>query len=82
MKLFWSAFLICSCLCEIKSSRILFLGTFPAHSHFTIAFSLAKELADRGHEVTFVNPFPQKTPVKNLNDVPVLEVIDYIEGRE
>lgn len=42
-----------------------------SHSHFTIGFRLMKELADRGHQVTFINSYPQKTPIKNLKDVPV-----------
>ncbi|KAG5893418.1 hypothetical protein JTB14_024331 [Gonioctena quinquepunctata] len=49
------------------------LGVFPgyAHSHFTLGFTLMKELADRGHEVTFINSFPQKNPIKNLRDLPI-----------
>lgn len=47
------------------------LGVFPmaSHSHYTIGFRVMKELADRGHEVTFVSAFPQKNPVKNLKDI-------------
>lgn len=41
-----------------------------SHSHFTIGYRLMKELADRGHEVTFINSYPQKQPIKNLKDVP------------
>lgn len=56
----------CGCTLQI-------LGVFPwaSHSHFSVGFRLMKELADRGHEVTFISSFPQKQPVKNLRDVSV-----------
>lgn len=81
MNMFSHCVLILFGVCQITCSKVLFLATLPVHSHFTIAFSLAKELADRGHEVTFVNPFPQKTPLKNLKDVPILEPIAHFEGK-
>ena len=30
---------------------------------------LAKELANRGHEITFISPFPLSKPVKNYRDI-------------
>lgn len=53
----------------------------PAHSHFSLGFRLAKELADRGHQVTCVNPYPQKTPIKNYRDVSVEENVATIAGK-
>nr|XP_023025422.1 UDP-glucuronosyltransferase 2C1-like [Leptinotarsa decemlineata] len=52
------------------------LGVFPVHSgsHFTLGFSLMRELAYKGHEVTFINSFPQKEPIRNLRDVSVEEI--------
>ncbi|KAG5893417.1 hypothetical protein JTB14_024330 [Gonioctena quinquepunctata] len=65
------AFLLYTILAVANGAKIL--GVFPycAHSHFTLGFTLMKELADRGHEVTFINSFPQKNPIKNLRDVPI-----------
>ncbi|XP_049545913.1 UDP-glycosyltransferase UGT5-like [Anopheles darlingi] len=49
------------------------LGIFPtsARSHFIVGSSLMKELARRGHEVTVINPFPQKKPLPNYRDIDV-----------
>ncbi|XP_018563300.1 UDP-glucuronosyltransferase 2B33-like [Anoplophora glabripennis] len=55
-------------------ARILVVSALGSHSHFILGFRLAKELADRGHQVTFINSFPQKEPIKNLRDISVEEV--------
>jgi glucuronosyltransferase len=41
---------------------------------------MAKELAERGHQVTSINPYPQKTPIKNYKDVSVEEIEAFFEG--
>lgn len=58
------------------------LGVFPmvSHSHYTLGLSLMKELAFRGHEVTFISPYPQKTPLKNFRDVSVEDIIEQVKG--
>ncbi|XP_063921443.1 UDP-glucosyltransferase 2-like isoform X1 [Zophobas morio] len=61
---------------KIETSKILVVAPMPTHSHFTVAFRLAKELADRGHVVTAITPYPQKIPIKNYKDVPVIENIE------
>lgn len=55
-------------------AKILAVFSMGAHSHFTLGFRLAKELADRGHEVTFINAYPQKKPIKNLKEISVEEI--------
>lgn len=47
------------------------LGIFPAPNlnQFTLGFRLMRELANRGHEVTMVSPFPQKAPITNYTDI-------------
>lgn len=52
----------------------------PAYSHFSLGFRLAKELADRDHQVTVISPYPQKTPIKNYRDISVEEHIEFVEG--
>uniref|UniRef100_A0A2M4BJY0 UDP-glucuronosyltransferase n=2 Tax=Anopheles marajoara TaxID=58244 RepID=A0A2M4BJY0_9DIPT len=49
------------------------LGIFPtsARSHYIVGSALMKELARRGHEVTVINPFPQKKPLANYRDIDV-----------
>lgn len=47
------------------------LGIFPHNgkSHFDVFEPLMKELARRGHNVTVISHFPQKTPPGNYEDV-------------
>lgn len=65
------------CGCTLK-----ILGVFPwaSHSHFTVGFRLMKELADRGHDVTFISSFPQKKPIKNLKDISVAGFAQVSQG--
>lgn len=66
---------------NVKSSKILVITTLPAHSHFTIAFRLAEELADRSHQVTFMSPYPQKISKQNLLDISLEETIPFVDGK-
>ncbi|CAH1160087.1 unnamed protein product [Phaedon cochleariae] len=72
-------FLLFSFLAD--GARILAVFSFCNHSHFWLGFRLVQELAKRGHEVTFINCFPQKTPIKNLRDVSVAETKDAIKEK-
>jgi glucuronosyltransferase len=53
------------------SSGARILGLFPmaARSHMAVHSALVKELAHRGHEVTVVSPFPEKTTITNYKDI-------------
>lgn len=53
----------------VSSARIL--GVFPylSKSHTILVQPIFIELAKRGHEVTFLSPFPMKNPPKNYRDV-------------
>lgn len=55
--------------CIANAAKILVVFPAMAHSHFTIGSSLVKGLASRGHEITFVTPFEEKEPVKNVKSV-------------
>ncbi|XP_016949807.1 UDP-glucosyltransferase 2 [Drosophila biarmipes] len=53
----------------------LMVSHTASKSHHAVGFALAKGLADAGHEVTLVSPFPQKKPLKNLVDVDTPNII-------
>ncbi|CAH0564766.1 unnamed protein product [Brassicogethes aeneus] len=64
-------------VCEdVENSKIL--GVFPmaTHSHYTLGFTLMKELAEKGHEVTFITPHRHKEDIKNLKVVSVEEIVE------
>ncbi|KAJ8954702.1 hypothetical protein NQ318_011395 [Aromia moschata] len=46
-----------------------------AYSHFTLGFRLSKELAGRGHEVSFITAFHLERPVKNLREIFIHEIV-------
>ncbi|XP_044267212.1 UDP-glycosyltransferase UGT5-like [Tribolium madens] len=56
-----------SCACY----KFLALFQTSTKSHHILASKLFKEIANKGHEVTFITPFEEKTPTKNLNVIPV-----------
>lgn len=41
----------------------------PVKSHSIVAQGLSKALAEKGHDVTFISPFPLNKPVKNHRDI-------------
>uniref|UniRef100_A0A182K1U4 FAD-binding PCMH-type domain-containing protein n=1 Tax=Anopheles christyi TaxID=43041 RepID=A0A182K1U4_9DIPT len=54
---------------EVRSAKIL--GIFPttSKSHWILGSALMKELAQNGHEVTMISPFPLKNAPKTYRDV-------------
>lgn len=50
-------------------SRILIYYPTIGISHVLPLQALAKNLAERNHEITFVSPFPLSKPVKNYRDI-------------
>ncbi|XP_075217447.1 UDP-glucosyltransferase 2-like [Lycorma delicatula] len=61
-----------------ESANILAFPTFPGYSHFIIIEPLLKALASRGHNVTVVSYFPQKTPIKNYHDIDVSHTLPLV----
>lgn len=53
------------------ASRILFLFPSPSKSHLIVVKGLSTTLAERGHDVTVVSPFPLDKPMKNYRDIKV-----------
>ncbi|XP_049305187.1 UDP-glycosyltransferase UGT5 isoform X2 [Bactrocera dorsalis] len=54
-----------------ESAKILAVFPFPGPSQYICVQSYLKTLAARGHEVTSVSAFPQKTPLKNFRDLTI-----------
>ncbi|RLU27332.1 hypothetical protein DMN91_001133 [Ooceraea biroi] len=63
--------IVVSLLCLSDCSAYRFLGIFPipSKSHFIVLESLAKGLADKGHQVDVISHFPQKKPYPNYTDI-------------
>lgn len=51
--------------CFVQSARILGIFPSPGKSHFFLGQALMKALAEKGHDVTIVSAFGEKTPPKN-----------------
>lgn len=72
MKLrFFLLFIVFECLNFAVCSRILFLFPTPSQSHLIVAKGLTTTLAERGHDVTVVSPFPLDKPMKNYRDIKI-----------
>ncbi|CAG9806947.1 unnamed protein product [Chironomus riparius] len=69
MKIVGLLFAVLSILIGIDGLKILAFLPFGSKSHFAIGHSIAKTLADAGHEVTAVSPYPVKKPIKNYKDI-------------
>jgi predicted CoA-binding protein len=74
--------LFCIIFSACKGYKILAVFPVPVHSHYTIASKIVNELAHRGHEVTFVTPYLQKSAIKNLKEISVESVIDIVNERK
>nr|QIK00369.1 UDP-glycosyltransferase [Xylotrechus quadripes] len=53
------------CTSGIDAARILGVFPMPAPSHYFLGSALMKGLAEAGHDVTMISPFPVKDPPKN-----------------
>ncbi|XP_022209990.2 UDP-glucosyltransferase 2-like isoform X2 [Drosophila obscura] len=73
--------LFCCCLLPnyLEGARILALFPIPSPSHYYYALPYLKSLALQGHQVTSINPYPQKQPVQNFRDIPIPEVFVKLE---
>jgi glucuronosyltransferase len=54
-----------------KGAKILGLFPIAAPSHAAVSFAIVKELAQRGHQVTVLSPYPQEKPIPNYTDIAV-----------
>lgn len=52
-----------------ESAKILGLFPLPSKSHMAVNVAIVKGLAERGHEVTVVSPFPEKSEIPNYKNI-------------
>lgn len=69
MKIFRLIILALTVLTGLNGLKILAFLPFGSKSHFAIGHSIARTLAEAGHEVTAVSPYPQKKAIKNYKDI-------------
>ncbi|XP_050442608.1 UDP-glucosyltransferase 2-like [Adelges cooleyi] len=72
MKLIGALVLVAACTLG-RTDGANILGVFPINgrSHWVVYESLMKALAARGHNVTVITSFPQKSPIANYTDIDV-----------
>lgn len=70
-------------LCVTINESYKILGIFHTHSksHYIAGGALMKGLAEKGHDVTVISPFPQEKPLKNFRDVTILGLHELIDGK-
>ncbi|CAH1973548.1 unnamed protein product [Acanthoscelides obtectus] len=61
--------LVLTLICYGNASSILFLEAICCYSHYTLGWSIASELASRGHQVTLVAAYKQQDTHTNLKQI-------------
>nr|QIK00375.1 UDP-glycosyltransferase [Xylotrechus quadripes] len=64
MKCF-SVLVLVSLFCATQCSKILIVMPTPARSHYILGNTVARTLAEAGHDITMVSSFVEKNPPKN-----------------
>jgi UDP:flavonoid glycosyltransferase YjiC (YdhE family) len=64
-------------VCYGNCARILGIFIVPSKSHHILGSKLLKSLAEKGHEVTMISPFPFKNKVTNYQDIFLEEMLQY-----
>lgn len=80
MKLNFILILIAAITCIAEGAKILGIFHMPSYSHYQLGDSILKELAEKGHEVTVITPYAEKTPVKNFKSVVLTGTADEMES--
>lgn len=77
-----SLFVMAGVLSSGLSARILVLVPMPAKSHALLLDRIVVELANRGHQVTYVTHFPLKNKPPNLKEIALKGGKDLLKGKE
>ncbi|KAK9886103.1 hypothetical protein WA026_014892 [Henosepilachna vigintioctopunctata] len=69
------------CVFVKLSDNYKILAVFPmhSHSHYTLGFNLLEEMANRGHEISLISPYPLAKPLKNFRDISVASIKTAVE---
>lgn len=71
-KIYYTLFFLSSlfyCNNFVNSAKILTVFPQASRSHYIALEGILIELVNRGHEITSINYYPQKKPVKNFRDI-------------
>ncbi|CAL8109965.1 unnamed protein product [Orchesella dallaii] len=63
---------------QVESANIAFFFGVATYSHRIPAWPLATELAERGHNVTFISAFPAKKPHPKILDYAPRKLVEWI----
>ena len=63
--------LLIAMLPATHSAKILGIFPVPANSHNIVFTAVTRELARRGHQLTVISTFPEKTPIPNITYIGV-----------
>lgn len=67
-----SLLLISFVISIVKCAKILGVFPYPSRSHSILGQALLTELANRGHDVTYLSPYPfKKPPNENYRDIAI-----------
>ncbi|KAF5289142.1 hypothetical protein FQR65_LT02032 [Abscondita terminalis] len=53
----------------VQNAKTLGVFPYPSYSNYLLGDAIFKELVKRGHEVTVITPFKEKTPLQNYSQV-------------
>lgn len=74
-------FLILSVLfLQSDALRILGIFPFPSKSHFAVGNGLIESLAEAGHDITVLSPYPKKSDRKNHRYIDASKVLEVFEN--
>ncbi|KAJ6643627.1 UDP-glucosyltransferase 2 [Pseudolycoriella hygida] len=73
---------LCHMIPLTKSENIVFFFGVSTYSHRVPAWPLAEALAENGHNVTFVSPFPSKSPNPKIYDYVPKILKEWVESWE
>lgn len=81
MKLFLRVCLVFLGIFCGEGAKILGVFHFPAYSHYQLGAKLLTTLAERGHEVTVISPYAEKTQRKNYREIILTDSFEGVDGK-
>ncbi|XP_039443467.1 UDP-glycosyltransferase UGT5-like [Culex pipiens pallens] len=69
-------------VCSSEGAKILGILPTAGKSHYIIGAAYMKTLAEAGHEVTVISPFPLKNPPKHYRDIELTGMLEAAAGQD